>query len=147
MFAGAISKFLCLMTLCLAVVGSGCSIKRMAVNKLGDALAGGGTTFASDGDPELVRAALPFSLKLMTRSCGFADELGLASDTVMAAVCVPGIFKMEVVKDSTQVWESPLASGPGGEVGSTAAVTQLTPGATVTLQVRPPPPWLVIVKL
>jgi predicted anti-sigma-YlaC factor YlaD len=44
---------------------SGCSFKRMAVNKLGDALAGGGSTFASDDDPELVKAALPFSLKLM----------------------------------------------------------------------------------
>jgi predicted anti-sigma-YlaC factor YlaD len=37
----------------------------MAVNKVGDALAGGGTTFASDDDPELVKAAVPFSLKLM----------------------------------------------------------------------------------
>ncbi|MEI6782062.1 MAG: TRAP transporter TatT component family protein [Verrucomicrobiota bacterium] len=37
----------------------------MAVNKVGDALAGGGTTFASDEDPELVKAAVPFSLKLM----------------------------------------------------------------------------------
>jgi len=37
----------------------------MAVNKLGDALAGGGTTFASDDDPQLVKAAVPFSLKLM----------------------------------------------------------------------------------
>jgi predicted anti-sigma-YlaC factor YlaD len=44
---------------------SGCSIKKMAINKLGDALAGGGTTFASDDDPELVRAAVPFSLKLI----------------------------------------------------------------------------------
>jgi predicted anti-sigma-YlaC factor YlaD len=44
---------------------SGCSIKKMAVNKVGDALAGGGTTFASDDDPELVKAAVPFSLKLM----------------------------------------------------------------------------------
>jgi predicted anti-sigma-YlaC factor YlaD len=42
----------------------GCSIKRMTVNQLGNALASGGTTFASDNDPELVRAALPFSLKL-----------------------------------------------------------------------------------
>ena len=49
----------------LAVVGSGCSIRRMAVNKVGDVLAGGGTTFASDDDPELVKAAVPFSLKLM----------------------------------------------------------------------------------
>src|SRR5881392_4376383 len=49
----------------LGAVGTGCSIKRMAVNKLGDALAAGGTTFASDDDPELVKAAVPFSLKLM----------------------------------------------------------------------------------
>src|ERR1043166_1020 len=45
--------------------GPGCSIKRMAINKIGDALAGGGTTFTSDEDPDLVKAALPFSLKLM----------------------------------------------------------------------------------
>lgn len=51
--------------LCLLVCLPGCSIKRMAVNKVGDALASGGTTFASDDDPELVRAAVPFSLKLM----------------------------------------------------------------------------------
>ncbi|MEO8425730.1 MAG: TRAP transporter TatT component family protein [Verrucomicrobiota bacterium] len=37
----------------------------MAINKLGDALAHGGTTFASDDDPELVKAATPFSLKLI----------------------------------------------------------------------------------
>jgi len=61
----AISKFLCLTTLCLAVIGSGCSVKRMAVNQVGNALAGSGTTFASDDDPELVKAAVPFSLKLM----------------------------------------------------------------------------------
>src|SRR5207244_5074229 len=36
-----------------------------AVNRLGDALAAGRTTFASDDDPELVKAAVPFSLKLM----------------------------------------------------------------------------------
>jgi len=44
---------------------SGCSIKRTAVNLVGDALAGGGTTFTSDDDPELVGQAVPFSLKLM----------------------------------------------------------------------------------
>ncbi len=49
----------------LAITSAGCSIKKMAVNKVGDALAGGGTTFTSDDDPELVKAALPFSLKLM----------------------------------------------------------------------------------
>ena len=65
MSANTISKYLCLATLGLLVLGSGCSIRRMAVNKVGDALAGGGTTFASDDDPELVKAAVPFSLKLM----------------------------------------------------------------------------------
>ena len=51
------------LVLCLA--GNGCSIRRIAVNKVGDALAAGGTSFASDDDPELVKAAVPFSLKLM----------------------------------------------------------------------------------
>lgn len=37
----------------------------MAVNAAGNALAGGGTTFSSDDDPQLVKAAVPFSLKLM----------------------------------------------------------------------------------
>jgi predicted anti-sigma-YlaC factor YlaD len=55
----------CLILLVALVVEPGCSIRRMAVNKVGDALAGGGTTFASDDDPELVKAAVPFSLKLM----------------------------------------------------------------------------------
>src|SRR5271169_384414 len=65
MSVGAISKNLWSLIVGLAVVGSGCSVKRMAVNKVGDALAGSGTTFASDDDPELVKAAVPFSLKLM----------------------------------------------------------------------------------
>jgi predicted anti-sigma-YlaC factor YlaD len=46
-------------------VATGCSIRKTAVNKIGDALAGGGSTFASDDDPEFVKAAVPFSLKLM----------------------------------------------------------------------------------
>ncbi len=46
-------------------LSTGCSIKRLAVNKVGDALAGGGTTFSSDDDPDLVKSAVPFSLKLM----------------------------------------------------------------------------------
>jgi predicted anti-sigma-YlaC factor YlaD len=43
----------------------GCSVRRFAVNRLGDALASSGATFASDEDPELVGEALPFALKLM----------------------------------------------------------------------------------
>jgi predicted anti-sigma-YlaC factor YlaD len=55
------SALILIAALCL----NGCAIKRFAVNRVGDALAGGGTTFASDDDPELIRAATPFSLKLM----------------------------------------------------------------------------------
>ena len=49
----------------LLASASSCSMKRIAVNKLGNALASGGSTFTSDEDPELVRDALPFSLKLI----------------------------------------------------------------------------------
>jgi predicted anti-sigma-YlaC factor YlaD len=44
------------------VLGTGCA--RFAVNRIGDAMAGSGGTFASDNDPELIRQAVPFGLKL-----------------------------------------------------------------------------------
>jgi predicted anti-sigma-YlaC factor YlaD len=53
------------LSLALAAALSGCSVRKMAVNKIGDSLASGGTTFSSDDDPDLVGDALPFSLKLM----------------------------------------------------------------------------------
>jgi predicted anti-sigma-YlaC factor YlaD len=58
---------LCLLLLLPAVAAavSGCSIKKYAINKVGDSLASGGTTFASDDDPDLVGEALPSTLKLM----------------------------------------------------------------------------------
>ena len=43
----------------------GCSVKRMAINMVGNALSESGTTYASDDDPELVKAAAPFGLKTM----------------------------------------------------------------------------------
>jgi predicted anti-sigma-YlaC factor YlaD len=50
--------------LLLALVFAGCSsLQRMAVNKAGDALAGGSSVYASDDDPELVWQAVPFGLK------------------------------------------------------------------------------------
>lgn len=54
-----------LLLLAIMAGASGCSIKKVAINKLGDSLASGGTTFTSDDDPDLVGEALPFSLKLM----------------------------------------------------------------------------------
>jgi len=60
-----ISKRAFVLIAMLSVVISGCSIKKIAINNLGDALAESGTTYASDNDPELIRGALPFSLKLI----------------------------------------------------------------------------------
>ena len=51
--------------LTVIMLASGCSIQRFAANKLGDTLAAAGTTYSADEDPELIGAALPFSLKLM----------------------------------------------------------------------------------
>lgn len=60
-----VSKFIVGGLLLAGWAGSGCSITRYVQNKAADAIAGSGTTFASDDDPELVAAAAPFSLKLM----------------------------------------------------------------------------------
>jgi len=50
--------------LCVLALGlSGCSIKMMAINKLGDALSEGTSSFATDDDPELIAGAVPFALK------------------------------------------------------------------------------------
>jgi predicted anti-sigma-YlaC factor YlaD len=49
--------------LALAVSVSGCSIKKMAINTVGNALAESGSNFAADEDPELIAGALPFGLK------------------------------------------------------------------------------------
>lgn len=54
------------MTLVAAVSLTGCSVKTFAVNKLGDTLAAPGpSVYTTDDDPELIRAALPFSLKTL----------------------------------------------------------------------------------
>jgi hypothetical protein len=52
-----------LMAMLIATIPA-CSLKKVAINKLGDALAGSGSTFSSDDDPEFIEGAVPFSLKL-----------------------------------------------------------------------------------
>src|SRR4051812_11233271 len=49
----------------LVALGSGCSVRRFAINKIGDALASGASTYESDDDIQLVGEALPFGLKLL----------------------------------------------------------------------------------
>lgn len=55
-----------LRTACILIAAfalGGCSIRKMALNAAGDALADGSSGFAKDDDPELVRDAAPFALK------------------------------------------------------------------------------------
>ena len=57
-----------------------CSPKRYALNQVADALSdtGEGSAFARDDDPELVRDAVPFALKMMeSLSDALDDHAGL----------------------------------------------------------------------
>jgi hypothetical protein len=86
---------------------TGCTtIKHSAVDRLGDALAAGGTTFAADDDPQLVAIAAPFSLKLMEsllaerprhRGLLLAAASGWATPVEAAAVTAGFAFFIEVV--------------------------------------------------
>ena len=58
-----LSSLIFLLTTTITMMG--CSVRKFAINKLGDSLANSGTTFASDNDPEFVGQAIPFSLKLI----------------------------------------------------------------------------------
>ncbi len=51
--------------LILLLALGGCSVRKYAIKQVGGALANSSDTFASDNDPELARAAVPFSLKLL----------------------------------------------------------------------------------
>jgi predicted anti-sigma-YlaC factor YlaD len=58
------TRHLLWLLLCVDLTGA-CSMQRYTINRVGDALAASGTSFARDEDPELIRSAAPFSLKLM----------------------------------------------------------------------------------
>jgi len=49
----------------LALALPGCSVRSLAVNSIGNALAEGGSSLSTDDDPELVGQAAPFGLKTM----------------------------------------------------------------------------------
>jgi predicted anti-sigma-YlaC factor YlaD len=49
----------------LVAAMSGCSVRQLALNSVSDVIAGGGSAFSADDDPDLIRAAAPFSLKLI----------------------------------------------------------------------------------
>ena len=58
-------RFATIALLAAIALTGGCSIRNIALNRVGDALASSGSTFGSDNDIELIGAAAPFSLKLM----------------------------------------------------------------------------------
>jgi len=59
------TKAALLLLVLLIPITSGCSIRRYAINMVGNALASGNSVYESDEDLDLVGAALPFGLKLM----------------------------------------------------------------------------------
>jgi predicted anti-sigma-YlaC factor YlaD len=67
----------------LALAVSGCSVKQLAIDRAADALAKGGSTFASDDDPQLVREAVPFSLKTIESLI----EASPKNDKLLLAAC------------------------------------------------------------
>ena len=60
-----LQRILAILLLFFLVSAPACSVRRYAINKVGDALASGGSTYESDDDIELVGQALPFGLKLI----------------------------------------------------------------------------------
>jgi len=63
--SGKFQLYLRLLIVTFLLFAGGCSVRQMAINQLGNALSSDGSSFATDDDPELIRDAAPFSLKLM----------------------------------------------------------------------------------
>jgi predicted anti-sigma-YlaC factor YlaD len=74
--------FLVGMILLACSLCAGCSLRRMVINSVGDALSKGGTAYASDDDPELIKDAVPFSLKLLE---GLLEETPRHKGLLLAA--------------------------------------------------------------
>jgi CheY-like chemotaxis protein len=77
----------------LLFAGTGCSIRGMAIDSIGSALAGGGDVFAAEDDPELVRAATPFALKTIE---GLIAQRPRNIDLLLADVVMPGMSGPEL---------------------------------------------------
>jgi TRAP transporter T-component len=55
----------CTLPVLIALFAGGCSVRKFAINKIGSAIASGGSTYTTDDDVELVSGALPFAIKLV----------------------------------------------------------------------------------
>lgn len=75
---------------------AGCSVKRIAVNAIGDAVSGGGDVWASDNDPELIKEALPFGLKTNESLLEVSPQhLGLLETTAEGFAAYAFLLKQE----------------------------------------------------
>jgi predicted anti-sigma-YlaC factor YlaD len=87
---------------------SGCSIQKMAINAVADALGGGttgGSAFTTDDDPDLVGDALPFALKLYETLLEQAPEhTGLLLTTGMGFVMYSNAY-VQSPADTLPEWE------------------------------------------
>ncbi|MDO8769981.1 MAG: TRAP transporter TatT component family protein [Burkholderiaceae bacterium] len=64
-FAATLRCMWRVVALLASLMFGGCAFNQLAVDGIGDAVARNGGAFASDDDPELIRAAAPFSLKFI----------------------------------------------------------------------------------
>lgn len=96
--------------LAILLGASGCSVQRFVSDKMADTLAASGTTYAADDDPELVAAALPFSLKLMESVLASAPEhRGLLGATCAAFTQYAWAFVQQeadrtALEDTDRAW-------------------------------------------
>ncbi|HEX9707298.1 MAG TPA: TRAP transporter TatT component family protein [Steroidobacteraceae bacterium] len=98
--------------LVLVATLAGCSVERFAANRIANTLAASGTTYAGDDDPELVGAALPFSLKLMesvlAETPGHRELLAAtaAAFTQYSYAFVQQQGDMLALEDTDRAWEA-----------------------------------------
>ena len=98
--------------LCIAAAAvllfSSCSIQKLAINAVADALGGGstgGSAFTTDNDPELVGDALPFALKLYETLLEQAPEhTGLLQTTGLGFVMYSNAY-VQSPADTLPEWE------------------------------------------
>jgi predicted anti-sigma-YlaC factor YlaD len=86
------------------VAAGGCSVKRMAVKTMADALSEGTSSYATDDDPQLVKDALPFGLKTLEgllptvpRHRGLLRSLASGFTSYSAAFIVPELRGLQDV--------------------------------------------------
>lgn len=87
----------------LGLLISGCSIKKVVVNSIGDALSGGGSVWMSDNDPELIKEALPFGLKTNESLLEVSPEhLGLLEATAQGFAAYAYLLKEEADREEKE---------------------------------------------